>query len=157
AASGDLADVRGQPHAKRALEVAAAGSHNLLLLGPPGSGKTMLARRLPSILPPLTLEEAIEVTAIHSVAGLLDGRPLIAARPVRSGPPIAPSPTRHCPAAGTPPGLASSHWPTAACSPSTSCRSSGETCSSRCASRSRSAVSPSRAAAALWSSPPTSS
>jgi magnesium chelatase family protein len=84
AAWGDLAEVRGQEHAKRALEVAAAGAHNLLLLGPPGSGKTMLARRLPSILPPLSLPEAIEVTAIHSVAGLLGNVPLIAARPVRA-------------------------------------------------------------------------
>lgn len=81
----DLAEVRGQGHAKRALEVAAAGGHNLLLIGAPGSGKTMLARRLPGILPPLSLEEAVEVTRVHSVGGLLPpGEPLLRARPFRA-------------------------------------------------------------------------
>ena len=81
----DLADVRGQEHAKRALEVAAAGGHNLLMMGPPGSGKTLLARCLPSVLPPMVPEEALEVTTIYSVAGLLpSGSPLIADRPFRS-------------------------------------------------------------------------
>jgi len=81
----DLADVRGQAVAKRVLEVAAAGSHNAMFVGPPGSGKTMLARRLSGILPPLTLEEALEVTQVHSVAGrLLDGGPLVIRRPFRA-------------------------------------------------------------------------
>jgi magnesium chelatase family protein len=81
----DLADVRGQERARRALELAAAGGHNLLLGGPPGTGKTMLARRLPGILPPLTRDEALEVTRIHSVAGLLPpGRPLVTVPPFRA-------------------------------------------------------------------------
>jgi magnesium chelatase family protein len=81
----DFADVRGQAPAKRALEVAAAGGHNAILIGPPGAGKTMLARRLPSILPAVSLEEALEITKIHSVAGLLPaGAALISARPFRA-------------------------------------------------------------------------
>ena len=81
---GDLADVRGQLAAKRALEIAAAGGHNMLLVGPPGCGKTMLARRLPSILPAMSTPEALEVTKIYSVAGLLLGRAaIVRARPFR--------------------------------------------------------------------------
>ena len=81
----DFADVRGQDHAKRALEVAASGGHNLLMVGPPGSGKTMLARRLPTILPAPTLQEALATTKIHSVAGVLPpGQALVATRPFRA-------------------------------------------------------------------------
>ena len=81
----DLSEVRGQVLAKRALEIAAAGGHNLLLEGPPGSGKTMLARRLPGIMPPMTQAESLEVTRIHSVAGvLLEGSGLVSERPFRS-------------------------------------------------------------------------
>ena len=84
-AAPDLADVRGQALARRALEIAAAGGHNLLFVGPPGAGKSMLARRLPGILPPLTTDEAIEVTTIHSVAGLLPpGGGLVTTPPFRA-------------------------------------------------------------------------
>jgi magnesium chelatase family protein len=81
---GNFSDIRGQQHAKRALEVAVAGSHNVLMIGPPGAGKTMLARRLPGLLPPLDYEEILEVTRIYSAAGLLKGKGIVRERPFRA-------------------------------------------------------------------------
>jgi len=82
----DFSEVRGQENIKRSLEVAAAGGHNVILIGPPGAGKTMLSKRLPGILPPLSLEEALETTTIHSVAGRTNrrGGGLLTKRPFRS-------------------------------------------------------------------------
>ncbi len=91
-AAPDFADVMGQPLARRAMVLAAAGGHNVLLIGAPGTGKSMLAKRLPGILPPLTREEAVETTKIYSIAGQMPkGRGLVTARPFRKPAPLRPA------------------------------------------------------------------
>ena len=148
----DLAEVRGQERGRRALELAAAGEHNVLLAGPPGTGKTMLGRRLPGILPPLTRDEALEVTRIHSVAGTLARR--AADHPRAAVPGAAPRRLgggdrgRRRRAAAR----ARRASRIAACCCSTSCPSSRGRCSSRCGSRSRTASSRSRGSAGTRSS-----
>ena len=140
----DFADVRGQEMAKRALTIAAAGSHNLLMLGPPGSGKTMLAKRVPTILPELTAGESIETTRIYSAMGLLKpGQPLLATRPFARRTTRSATPAWSAAAASPRPAKSRSRT-TAFCS-STSSPSSTARRSRSFASRSKTASSPSRA------------
>lgn len=135
----DFADVRGQLFAKRALEIAAAGGHNVIMIGPPGSGKTMLARRMPSILPPMTAAEALETTRIHSVAGKLGAcRGLMTCRPFRAPHHLA-SPVALI-GGGQNPQPGRCRWRTTAYSSWTSCRSSGAACWRCCGSLWRTSI-----------------
>ena len=133
----DLRDIKGQESAKRALEIAAAGGHHLLMIGSPGAGKSMLAARLPSILPPLSPSELLEVSMIASVAGEIRDGALTARRPFRA--PIIPPAWPPSPAAACAPNPARFRWRTRACCSSTNCRSSTRAYWTRCASRWRTA------------------
>ena len=133
----DFCHVKGQSSAKRALEIAAAGGHNVLMIGPPGSGKTLMARCMPTILPDMTFAEALESTRIHSVAGTVPPSGLLTERPFRS--PTTPHRTHRSSAAASTPCPARSARRTTACCFWTSCPSTAATCSRRCASRWRTA------------------
>lgn len=128
----DLRDVKGQEGAKRVLEIAAAGGHNLVFCGPPGSGKSMLAQRLPGLLPPLSARELLEVSQIQSVAGLLE-RGRLRARD-RSAPRTIPPPWRRSWAAVSMPSPGKCPWPIMGCFSWTNCPSSPPRCSTACAS-----------------------
>jgi magnesium chelatase family protein len=129
----DLADIKGQKSAKRALEVAAAGGHNLLMVGPPGAGKSMLAARLPSILPPLAPAELLEVSIVASVAGVIQGGALTNRRPFHAPHHSASMPALVGGGLHARPGK--SRWRITACCFSTSCQNSSRRRSTRCASR----------------------
>lgn len=131
----DLKDIKGQESAKRALEIAAAGGHNLLMSGPPGAGKSMLAQRLPSVLPPLNPRELLEVSMIQSVAGHLANGALSSRRPFRA--PHHSASMAALVGGGLNVGRARSRSPIAACCFSTSCRNSSRRFSTACASRSK--------------------
>jgi magnesium chelatase family protein len=150
----DLAEIKGQETAKRALEIAAAGGHNLIFVGPPGAGKSLLAACLPGILPDLEPAEALEVSMVASIAGELDGGRLVRARPFRAPHHSASMPalvgaSRH--------GRGRSALPILACCSSTNCRSSSAARSIRCASRSKPARSASPAPTPTSRSRPASS
>ncbi len=147
AAGLDFKDVKGQESAKRALEIAAAGSHNLLMIGPPGAGKSMLAARLPGILPPLEPAEALELGMIQSVAGGLRNGGLLRERPFRDPHHSASLPALS--AAGCAPAPVKFPWHIRGCSFLMNCRSSTVPPSRRCASRSKPVASASRAPTAM--------
>ena len=134
----DLADIRGQAVARRAIEVAAAGGHNLLMTGPPGAGKTMLARRIPGVLPEMSFDEAVECTKIHSIAGQLPADVgLLTARPFRA--PHHSISNVALVGGGSIPRPGRSPSPSTACCFSTSSPSSSAASWTRCASRSKKA------------------